>query len=208
MVREENKEEIYYHGTPGFLHVCHKAKEHAERFRRPSVAVELDRRRSDCVLAGPFACGRFVSGAVGLVDMRDLRHQGIIRVGVCEHRTDGKQHFGDCQRRAPLVSENVKTDAAVGVDVGVIDPRVEADLRWLEWIVGREVNRQEEHATRVWRVTRTHDSCLPMEQVFSSRAGRARGGRITAEISEFLVNSLESHLLGDMRKKGEKERRR
>jgi hypothetical protein len=47
-----------------------------------------------------------------------------------------------------------------------------------------------------------------MEQVFSSRAGRARGGRITAEISEFLVNSLESHLLGDMRKKGEKERRR
>jgi hypothetical protein len=33
MVREENKEEIYYHGTPGFLHVCHKAKEQAERLK-------------------------------------------------------------------------------------------------------------------------------------------------------------------------------
>jgi hypothetical protein len=32
-----------------------------------------------------------------------------------------------------------------------------------------------------------------MEQVFSSGAGGARGWRITAEISEFLVNSLEGH---------------
>lgn len=45
-----------------------------------------------------------------------------------------------------MVTENVQTDAAVRVDVGVVDPSVEVDLWRLEWVVGREVNRQEEHA--------------------------------------------------------------
>jgi hypothetical protein len=39
-----------------------------------------------------------------------------------------------------LISKDVKTDAAVRVDVGVIDPGVEVDLWWLERVVGREVN--------------------------------------------------------------------
>lgn len=61
--------------------------------------------------------------------------------------------FRDGESRAPLVSQDVQTDAAVGVDVGVVDTGGEVDLRGLERIVGREVNGQEEDASRVWRVT-------------------------------------------------------
>jgi hypothetical protein len=61
--------------------------------------------------------------------------------------------FGNSQGRAPLVSQNVETDAAVGVDVGVVDAGGEVDLRGLERVVGREVNSEEEDTTRVWRVT-------------------------------------------------------
>jgi uncharacterized protein (DUF4415 family) len=64
-----------------------------------------------------------------------------------------KNTFRDCKSGAPLVSQNVKTDTAIRVDVGVVDTSREVDLGWLEWIIGREVDGQEEDASRVWRVT-------------------------------------------------------
>lgn len=57
--------------------------------------------------------------------------------------------FRDRQRRAPLVSKNIQTDAAVGIDVGVVDASGEGDLWWLEWVIGQEMDRKEEDATRV-----------------------------------------------------------
>lgn len=61
--------------------------------------------------------------------------------------------FRDCKSGAPLVSQDVKTDTAIRVDVGVVDTSGEVDLGWLEWVIGREVDCQEEDASRVWRVT-------------------------------------------------------
>ena len=52
-----------------------------------------------------------------------------------------KPTFADGQSRAPLVSQNVQADAAVGVDVGVVDAGGEVDFRGLEGVVGREVDR-------------------------------------------------------------------
>ena len=49
--------------------------------------------------------------------------------------------FRDGQRRAPLVSQDIKTDAAVGVDVRVVDARGEVDLWRLEGVVCGEVDR-------------------------------------------------------------------
>lgn len=51
-----------------------------------------------------------------------------------------------------MVSQDVQTDAAVRVDVGVVDAGGEVNLRGLKGVVGREVDVQEENATRVWRV--------------------------------------------------------
>lgn len=47
--------------------------------------------------------------------------------------------FGNGQSRAPLVSQDVKTDAAVRVDVRVVDACGEVDLWRLEWVVRGEV---------------------------------------------------------------------
>ena len=55
---------------------------------------------------------------------------------LCERRT-----LRDGQSRAPLVSQNVQTDAAVGVDVGVVDAGGEVDLWGLEGVVGWEMDR-------------------------------------------------------------------
>jgi hypothetical protein len=48
--------------------------------------------------------------------------------------------FRDGQRGAPLVSQYVQTDAAVGVDVWMVDSSGEVDFGWLERVVGREVD--------------------------------------------------------------------
>ena len=47
----------------------------------------------------------------------------------------------DCEGGTPLVSQDIKTDTAIGVDVGVVDACGEVDLGRLERIVGREVDR-------------------------------------------------------------------
>ncbi len=48
--------------------------------------------------------------------------------------------FGNSKGGAPLVTKDVQADAAVGVDVGVVDASGEVDLGWLEGVVGREVD--------------------------------------------------------------------
>lgn len=51
-----------------------------------------------------------------------------------------------------MVSQDIQTDAAVRVDVGVVDTRGEVELWGLEGVVGREGDVQEENAAGVWRV--------------------------------------------------------
>lgn len=49
--------------------------------------------QSNSVLPCPLASCRLVTGSVSLVDVRDLGHKRIVRVGVCEHRANGEQHY-------------------------------------------------------------------------------------------------------------------
>jgi hypothetical protein len=55
-----------------------------------------------------------------------------------------------------LVPQDIQADTAVGVDVGVIDASGEVDLGGLEWVVGGEVDGEEEDTSRVWRVGLEH----------------------------------------------------
>jgi len=81
--------------------------------------------------------------------MRDLRNERVVRVWVRQHGANRQQHLRDRQCRAPLIPENVEADASIRVDVGVIDPGREVDLRRLEGIVGRKMNGQEKDAPSV-----------------------------------------------------------
>jgi len=81
--------------------------------------------------------------------MCNLWDQRIVGIRVCQHGADGEQNFRDGQCRAPLVSENVQADASVRVDVWVVDTGGEVNLRWLERVVCREVDGEEEDTARV-----------------------------------------------------------
>lgn len=98
---------FYDHGTPGFA----RSESNREQKRRCRGAMEekrgcvtdewnegwADLLRNlpilNSVLASPFASRRLVPGAVCLVDMRDLGHQRVVGVGVCEHGADREQHW-------------------------------------------------------------------------------------------------------------------
>lgn len=72
--------------------------------------------------------------------------------------TSGKPHtLRDRQGRTPLVTQDVQANAAICVDVGVVDPGGELDLWRLERVVGGKHNRQEEDAVRVWGLALSRD---------------------------------------------------
>lgn len=61
--------------------------------------------------------------------------------------------FGNGQRRAPLVTQDVQADATVRVDVRVVDAGCEVDLGRLEGVVCGKVDGEEEDTAGVRRVT-------------------------------------------------------
>jgi len=92
------------------------------------------------VLLGPLLGHLHVLSVVALEDARDLGHQRVVGVGVAQERADGQQNLADGESRRPLGSENVQADAAVRVDVRVVDLGSEAHLGRLERVVSGEVN--------------------------------------------------------------------
>jgi len=49
-----------------------------------------------------------------------------------------------------LIPKDVQTDAAVRVDIGVVDSGGEVDLRGLERVVGGEMDGKEEDTALEW----------------------------------------------------------
>ncbi len=147
------------------------------------------------VAIGPLAGSLSVLFAVVLVEIGNFWHKRVVGVGVREQRADWEKHLGDGEGGWPLVLKDVQANRAVGIDVWVIDFRLELHLRGLEGVVRRESNVQEEDATRVGRVFRAHDSCLPSETVIIiSRSSRAIGGRVSAKVNKFFLDSFQCHI--------------
>ena len=77
-------------------------------------------RSTHGVLLGPGTRGLLVACPLVLVELCDLRDEGVVGVGVGEEGADGEEDLRYGQRRAPLLLEDVQADAAIGVDVWVI----------------------------------------------------------------------------------------
>lgn len=138
-----------------------------------------------CILGCPFSCRTIVPSPIGFQKLSDIRYQWIIGVGVGKKRTNRKQHLADRQGRTPLVLENVKADTSIRVDVTMIDTGSEVNLGWFEWIVGGEMNVQEEYAAGIGRVIWTHDRRLPMKHVITDWSCRTIGRRVLTQIDKF-----------------------
>ena len=59
-------------------------------------------------------------------------------------------------------------------------------LWWFKWIVGWEVNIKEEDTSRVGRVFRPHNSCLPVEHIISDWTSRTVGRWVFSKINQLL----------------------
>jgi len=57
------------------------------------------RNRLMGVFVSVLSGGCFILGSISFIEIGYLRHERIIRIGVCEHRADRKQDFGNCQGR-------------------------------------------------------------------------------------------------------------
>lgn len=149
----------------------------------------------DSVLPGPLPGHGLIPGPVGLVDVSDLRDEGIIGIGIGQHRADRQQDLRDGKSGRPLIPQDIQANTTIGVDVGVVNPGGEVHLRRLERIICGESNAKEKDTRRIRTVGGSHDSSLPVEKIITNRASGAGAGRITSEISELLVNALEGHFI-------------
>lgn len=68
-----------------------------------------------------------------------------------------------------MVSQNVEADAAIAVDVGMVDTCGEIDLGWLEGVVGRETDLEEENTASERGVVLTSRKTARVRFVTSSK---------------------------------------
>ena len=120
----------------------------------------------------------------------DAPHQGISRVAVTKERGDAEQHLGDGEGRAPLVLQDVQADNSLGVDVAVVDPGLEGDLGWFEWVVLREVDVKEENSLLIWRAWRTQQSGDPLMEIVILGASTTIWRRVLCNLPQLLLQSL------------------
>lgn len=101
------------------------------------------------ILGSPLSRSTIVSGTIRLEQLGNIGHQGIVRVGIRQERTNTEQDLANGQCWTPLVLQDIETDSPVGVDVAVVDTCGKVNLGRLEGIVGREVNIQEKDTARI-----------------------------------------------------------
>ena len=76
----------------------------------------------------------------------------------------------------------------------MVNLRGERDLGRLEWIIGREMDVQEEDALVIGCVLWAHNGGLPVELIrLVGGASRAVCGRISTEVDELLLDSFKCH---------------
>ena len=69
----------------------------------------------------------------------------------------------------PLLLQNVKANASICIDIGMVNLCVELNFGRLERVVRRKLDREEKNTALVWRVTGTHYRRLPIENVLADR---------------------------------------
>lgn len=64
----------------------------------------------------------------------------LTRVAICQKRTNRQQNLWNSQSGTPVVFKDVQTDDSLTVDVAVIDPGTESNLRAVTLQTGRKWN--------------------------------------------------------------------
>ena len=141
-----------------------------------------------------------VTITICLVDTSNFRNKGVVWIRITQKGTDAQQYwkvkvlpvnaiartFGNCKSRWPLWTKNIQTNAAIAVDVRMVNACCEGDFWWLEGIVSWEMDCEEEYTTLIRRFWRSHNGSLPVEKIIANRSSTALGWWITSKILQFL----------------------
>ena len=143
------------------------------------------------IASSPFARSGLILGLVGHVLICDCGNQWVLGIRVRQQRADGQEYLANRQRGRPLVLENIKTNTARLVDVGVVDLGDECNLWGFEWVIHGELNPEGKQPTLEWTICRTHDGPVPCVNVLLIlRTRTAVAGRVSLEILEFPDDTL------------------
>ena len=145
------------------------------------------------VLLSPFPRQLIVPVTIGLINSGNLGNERVVGIRVAQQGANRQQDFRNSERWTPLRSENIQANAAIRVDIRVIDAGRECNLGRFEGVISGEVNGEEEDSALVGRLGRTHDGRLPVEEVVADRTCRALCRGVPAEVLQLLLDSLQSH---------------
>jgi len=141
----------------------------------------------------PGASCFLVAGSLSLIEVCNFWYKWVIRVRVGKEGADRQENFRDCQSRAPLLLQNVQAYTSIWVYVWVVHLGLKVDLRWLERVVRREVDFDEKDATGIGAVSRPHDCCLPVKQIFANGPRTAWCRWVFLQIQQFFLNPFACH---------------
>jgi hypothetical protein len=94
-----------------------------------------------------------------------------------------------------LILQDIQTNDASRIDVGVVNLCGECNGRALERVINRKENLQFEDTSGVRRIRRTKDNTLPSKEVISLWAGRAVGRRVILKVSKFASDTTKGRHL-------------
>jgi hypothetical protein len=110
-------------------------------------------------------------------------------VRLAQQALQTQQDRADVVDRAPLVLQDVQTDAAREVDVGVVDGRLEQHCWRRVWVVAGELHRQLEDEASVWGVSGAVDGRGPERDVGVGGEGGDAGCGLHHHVHELLLEA-------------------
>ncbi len=118
-----------------------------------------------CKFPSPFFGIFIILFSVVLVKISNIWHQRIIRIRICQKGTNGQQDFGYGQSWAPLIFQNIQTNASCRTYIWMVNASFEIDVWGFKWILSRKNDVQEKNPFFVNTIFWTHNGCRPFVNI-------------------------------------------
>jgi len=95
------------------------------------------------IFGRPFPCSALKFCPIALVNVRNFRIQWVVRVRVGQQRRNGKKHSRNCERRAPLVFQNIEANTSIPIYIWMVNFCSKIHFGGFKWIISRKVDVEE-----------------------------------------------------------------
>ena len=128
-----------------------------------------------------------------LVEVRNVRDKGVVRIGICQKTFNTQKNLGNRQSRRPFILQNIKANRTRCVNIRMIDPRDKAHVWGAKGIVLREFNREFEDTAFIGRIRWAKNEAVPFIHIISLRSSATGGWRISLKFFQFILYAFQCH---------------